>query len=163
MREERWADAIQLGEAVLAAAPPNWRIRWNLGWAYLKTREYSKAVMHLRVAAELSAESSTCHWALAFALLELGEVHTAEVEFRTALELQDYYLAWQGLALLYLRTGELQLAEETHRRAIQRRPDSRERNESYAHFLSDVGRVQEARAQYKRAATLWPESSLDVQ
>jgi Tfp pilus assembly protein PilF len=162
MRQERWADAIQLAEMHLPGASAIHALRWNLGWSYFKIDEYSTAAVHLRAAAELEPESPSSHWALAFALLNMEEGEEAEAEFKRALELGDRFLAWLGLALLYLRRGDMAAAEQTHLHAIKRRPESRERVEAYADFLSDVGRSEEARTQYGAAAQLWSESRLDA-
>ena len=59
-----------------------------------------------------------------------------------------------ALALAYLSQGKVVEAENVHLEGIRLKPKSSERYESYAAFLSDVGRETEAQTMNQKARTL---------
>ena len=136
---------------------------WSRGWSCYLREEYAEAIACFREATAIDPESHAAHYALASALSDDGEMEEAELEFRRTLALRDFSLAWAGLALLYLRAGKIELAEQTHLEAMRLRPYSRERVEAYADYLWDVGREEESRVQSMRATQLNPDSRRDVQ
>jgi Tfp pilus assembly protein PilF len=136
---------------------------WDRGWAHFQREEYVQAIACFREAIAIDPDHAVSHWGLATALFEDDEFDESESEFRRALELKDLTLAWAGLAFLYHSTGRLELAEQTHLEAMRLKPDNRDRVESYADFLWDVGRQDEARVEYMRATQLYPAMRWDWQ
>jgi len=162
MGEERWEAAANLLSGRLEIVTRDYELSWNAGWCFFRLSQFEKAVAGLRQAVLLDPQNPGGHWALGAALAESGDRGGAEAEYLKALDLRDGYLPRASLALLYLEMGRKADAEKVHLEGIRLKPDSRERLESYADFLCDVRREDEARQAYSKAEGLWYESRKSV-
>jgi Flp pilus assembly protein TadD len=154
MKKERWLAAIKLLNHELAVVQKNWRFSWNLGWCYFKLDRFNDARRHMILAAQLAPENPTCKWGLGTVYLRKKQFQKAEVVLTQSLRIKESYLTRIALALAYLSQGKVREAENVHLEGISLKPKSRERYESYAAFLSDVGREAEAQTMNSKAKKL---------
>lgn len=144
MREERWRDAIKLLQEDNAVLEKHWEMLWNLGWCYFKLDRMNEARKCLTRAMRLAPENHVCKYGLAQVHLKTKQYKKAESLLSEALRIKEFHAARIGLALAYLAQGKIAEAEKTHLDGIKLKPNKSERYESYAAFLSDVGREAEA-------------------
>lgn len=154
MKAERWADAIKILKCVPSATETDWRLSWNLGWCYFKLDRFEAARKHLSRATKLAPENATCTWALGTVYLQKRQFAKAEKNLVESLRAGDLHVARISLALTYLEQGRIEEAESVHLEGIKLKPKASGRYESYACFLSDVGREAEARRMYRKAKQL---------
>jgi Tfp pilus assembly protein PilF len=76
--------------------------------------------------------------------LKKRQYRKAEAILAEALRIKESHRTRIALALAYLAQGKIAEAERTHIENIKIKPRSSERYESYAAFLSDVGREAES-------------------
>ncbi|HKQ72390.1 MAG TPA: tetratricopeptide repeat protein [Blastocatellia bacterium] len=151
MQEERWSDAINLIESRPALFEKDAELSWNLGWAYFKLEDWKSAQAHLSRARDLDRNRAASWWALAAAQMEDGVLDKAERNAKEALRIRDSSLIRQMLALILMRRGRLGEAEQVHLRGLELKPESPDRWETYACFLDDLGRQNDAEVAYKKA------------
>jgi Flp pilus assembly protein TadD len=154
MKKERWLAAIKLLKHELAVVQKNWRFSWNLGWCYFKLDKFDDARKHMIRAARLAPENPTCKWGLGTVYLMRDQFRKAEVVLAESLKMKESHSTRIALALAYLSQGKVAEAENVHLEGIRLKPKNSERYESYAAFLSDVGREAEAQTMNKKASTL---------
>lgn len=143
MKKERWRDAI----AVLShssSTVEHWEVSWNLGWCYFKLRKFNDARKHMMRANELAPDNAVCKWGLGSVYLKRKQFKKAEAVLRESLHIKESHHTRIALALAYLSQGKMKEAEKTHLENIKLKPQKSERYESYAAFLSDVGRESES-------------------
>jgi superkiller protein 3 len=150
MNDERWSDAIALIESH-TYHKTHGDLSWNLGWAYFKLGDYSAAELNLKHATQLTPTRAAAWWALGAAQQEHGLLAEAERNLKHALTLKDSSTARLILALVLMERGNFAEAEQVHLAGLDLKPESPERWDSYAIFLDDVGRLQEAAAAHKKA------------
>jgi Flp pilus assembly protein TadD len=151
MAKECWHEAISLLKHELAVVGADWRLSWNLGWCYFKLDRFDDARRHLIHAAKLAPENPTCMWALGNVYLKMKQFKKAEALLAESLRIKESHLTRIALALAYLSQGKIANAEKVHLGGISLRPKNSEGYESYAAFLSDVGREAEARRMNRKA------------
>jgi tetratricopeptide (TPR) repeat protein len=154
MKKENWLDAIALLKQDPVALRSNWRFAWELGWCYFKLGRIKDSRRYLMTATRLVPENATCKSALGQVYLKLGQYKKAELILSEALHIKDSHWTRISLALAYLAQGKLEQAENTHLENIRLKPRQGERYESYAAFLTDVGRAAEAEKMNRRAEEL---------
>jgi Flp pilus assembly protein TadD len=154
MKKEHWLTAIKLLKFAGVALQTNWRFSWNLGWCYFKLDKFDAARRHMVRAAHLAPENPTCKWGLGTVYLKKGHPKKAEVILTESLGIKESHLTRIALALAFLSQGKVVEAESIHIEGIRLKPKSSERYESYAAFLSDVGRESEAQTMNKKARKL---------
>ncbi|HEV2732193.1 MAG TPA: tetratricopeptide repeat protein, partial [Terriglobales bacterium] len=154
MWKERWSEAIKLLRPECTPAKRDWRSSWNLGWCYFKTGKLDSARKQLIRATRLSPESPACKWALGIVYLDQNQFRKAEAVLEDSLKLKESHNTRIALALAYLSQGKVAKAENVHLEGIRLRPKKSEGYESYAVFLSDVGREVEARKMQQKACRL---------
>jgi Flp pilus assembly protein TadD len=154
MRKQRWPAAIKFLNGNLAVAQKNWRFPWNLGWCYFKLGKFNEARKHMIRAAGLAPENATCKWGLGITYLETKHFKKAEVVLAESLRIKESHLTRISLAFAYLAQGKIAEAEKIHLQGIRLQPENGERYDSYAAFLSDVGRETEARRMSIKAKQL---------
>ncbi len=133
----------------------SFRLAWSLGWSYFQLQQFHSARTALLAAIELAEPyMSAAHWAMGLTHEALGELEPAEACLREALEREDTTIARQSLAVVLMQRGSYEQAEEVHREGLLLQPESPERWEGYADFLSDTGREAEAERAHSRADAL---------
>jgi len=154
MKKEQWLVAIKLLQRELAVVQKNWWLSWNLGWCYFKLNKFDDARKHMIRASRLAPENPTCKWGLGNVYLKRKHFKKAEVVLTESLRIKESHLTRIALALAYLSQGKVVEAENVHLEGIRLKPKNSERYESYAAFLSDVGRDAEAQTMNNRAKKL---------
>jgi Flp pilus assembly protein TadD len=154
MKKEQWFAAIKLLRRELPVVQKNWRLSWSLGWCYFKLEKFDIARKHMIRAALLAPDNPTCKWGLGNVYLKEKHFKKAEVVLTESLGIKESHLTRIALALAFLSQGKGDEAENVHLEGIRLKPKNSERYESYAAFLSDVGREAEARRINKKARKL---------
>ena len=154
MKKEQWLAAIKLLQHELAVAQKNWRFSWNLGWCYFKLDKFDDARKHMIRASRLAPENPICKWGLGTVYLKRKHFKKAQVVLTESLKIKESHRTRIALALAYLSQGKVAEAEDVHLEGIRLKPKNSERYESYAAFLSDVGRESEAQTMSKKAMKL---------
>jgi Flp pilus assembly protein TadD len=154
MKKEQWLAAIKLLQYELPVVRKNWRLSWNLGWCYFKLNKFNDARKHMIRASRLAPENPTCKWGLGNIYLKGKHFKKAEAVLTESLRIKESHLTRIALALAYLSQGKIAEAESVHLEGIRLKPRNSEGYESYAAFLSDVGREPEARTMNKKAKKL---------
>ena len=150
MQAERWAEAIALIQSE-SSYLDNSDLSWSLGWAYFKLGDYDAAELHLTRATQLTPTRAAAWWALGTAQRKNGLLAEAERNLKHSLSLKDSSNARSALALTLMHRGKIAEAEQVHLMGLELKPESAERWKSYACFLDDLGRLQEADMAYRKA------------
>jgi Flp pilus assembly protein TadD len=154
MRKELWREAVLLFQQEPAIVNSDWRASWNLGWCHFKLDRLAEARRNLLRANRLAPDNPTCLWALGNVYLRRKQFKRAEAILLESLRLKESHLTRIALALAYSSQGKLTEAEAMYVENIKLKPESSERYESYAAFLSDVGREYDAQKITEKAASL---------
>lgn len=154
MKEERWRDAIKLLKTNSSMVENNWELQWNLGWCYFKLERMDEAQKHLTAAMRLAPDRYACKFGLGVVYLEREWYKKAESLLPEALEIKDNYVTRISLAFVFLAQGKVEQAEKLHLDGIKLKPKESRRYESYAAFLSDIGREAEAARMSRKAKEL---------
>lgn len=144
MREDRWLDAIELLTDPSSESAKNWKLSWNLGWCYFKLDRFDDAWKHMIRADKLAPGNAICKWALGLVLLKRKRFKKSAAVLAESLRIKESHLTRIALALAYLAQGKIPEAEKIHIENIKHKTRRSERYESYAAFLSDVGREAES-------------------
>jgi Tfp pilus assembly protein PilF len=154
MRSRRWLEAIWVLESDLDVTRTDGRLSWNLGWCYFKLNRLGEARRHLARAANLTPQNAMCTYALGLVYLRMKQFRKAERNLIESLGAKDLSVTRLTLALLYMQQGKVDEAEKLHLEGIRLKPKASDRYDSYACFLSDVGREREAEEMYDKARQL---------
>jgi tetratricopeptide (TPR) repeat protein len=154
MGEERWREAIRLLKEKSSVVEKHWELSWNLGWCYFKLERMDEARKHLARAAQLAPGNHACKYGLGQVYLKKRQYKKAEAILSQALQLKETHLSRSSLAFAYLAQGKNGEAEKTHLEGIKLRPRKSEGYESYAAFLSDIGREAEAEKMNRKVKEL---------
>lgn len=150
MKDERWSDAIALIKS-FRSHETDGELAWNLGWAYFKLEDYAAAMSHLTRATQLTPTRAVALWALGLAQREKGSLDEAERNLKLALRLKDSSNSRSASAIALMLRGKVAEAEQIHLAGLELKPESPARWKSYACFLDDAGRKQEADVAFKKA------------
>jgi tetratricopeptide (TPR) repeat protein len=151
MGRELWSAAVAFLDEHAQLVESDFPLSWTLGWAHFKQKQFAEARRCLQRATQLAPQEWRGHWALGLSCRSLGQYDQAEASLREALRIRDTSLARFFLALVYMEQGRSAEAEQIHLDGIRIDPESTERWEAYADFLSDEGREAEAQEAYAKA------------
>jgi Tfp pilus assembly protein PilF len=105
-------------------------------------------------ASRLAPENPICKWGLGTVYLKRKHFKKAQVVLTESLKIKESHRTRIALALAYFSQGKVAEAEDVHLEGIRLKPKNGGRYESYAAFLSDVGREAEAQTMNKKAMKL---------
>ena len=154
MNMERWVEAIKLLKSEFSIVKNDWNLSWNLAWCYFKLNRLDQARTHMIRATKLAPDNFICRFGLGAVYLQRKQYRKAVANCAESLRLKDSHVARINLALAYMKQGKLTEAEKVHLEGIKLKPKSNRRYDSYACFLSDVGREEEAQRMYRKAKKL---------
>lgn len=118
---------------------------WDLGWCYYNLEKFSEAGKCFNLADTSAQGNPICKWAKGLVYIKKKQYGKAERVLLESLSLKERFHTRIALALAYLAQGKTFLAEKTHLEGIEIGTKLSEKYESYAAFLSDVGREDEAK------------------
>jgi tetratricopeptide (TPR) repeat protein len=144
MKQLRYLDAAKFLSKKSADSGNHWRLSWNLGWCYFNLHRFNDAGKHMMRANELAPDNAICKWGLGSVYLKKRQFKKAEVILAQSLRIKEWHNTRTSLALAFLAQGKISEAEQMHVENIKLKPKDAGRYESYAAFLSDVGRETEA-------------------
>ena len=151
MNQGKWLDAIELVQKDVELLQNSYQLSWNIGWCFFKLDRNKEARKHLLQACKLNPGSAVSHWAIGTIYLKLGQYKMAEASLKKALRIKDSHLARSALAFTYHTQGNIDEAERIHLEGLKLKQDDWNRYKSYACFLSDVGREEEAQQMNRKA------------
>jgi Tfp pilus assembly protein PilF len=154
MREHRWREAINVLKQNFLVVEKHCELLWNLGWCYFKLERMDEAQRYLTRATQIAPQNHSCKFALGHVYLKKKRYKKAASILSEALQIKEFHATRIGLALAYLAQGKIEEAENTHLEGIRLKPKESARYESYAAFLSDVGREAEAEKMIRKAKEL---------
>ena len=145
MEDQQYDDAVGLLEQVIAREPDTATAYRQLANGYMALREFAKAAVVARKAAELRPEWAIPHYLLGTALAASKDYAAAVPEFQTVVErMPRWTQAHVALGSTYVRTNKLPEAIKEYQTAIELDPDY------YPAYLL-VGRVFTATGDYPGA------------
>jgi tetratricopeptide (TPR) repeat protein len=108
LKLKRVDDAERLFQAVLEEDPKNFNAKFNLGLVRIERKNYPEAISELRQAIMIDSTRPVANLWLGFALLESGDLVTAEGELTKALVMGggECVAAHYHLARIYLARGD---------------------------------------------------------
>jgi tetratricopeptide (TPR) repeat protein len=108
LKLKRLDEAEKLFQAVLAGDPKNFNAKFNLGLVRIERKNYLDAISELRQAKAIDSTRPVASLWLGFALLESGDLPTAETELTKALVMggSECVAAHYQLARIYLARGD---------------------------------------------------------
>jgi mannosyltransferase OCH1-like enzyme/Tfp pilus assembly protein PilF len=154
-------DAAEAGlRDLLAAAPGSPRALLGLAFCAQKRGGHAAALRWYREAAAIEPENLNIRLAIAAALAELGELATAELEFRTVLNATAGNVqALQGLATCAVKRGAPRTAVSLLREAVDLAPADFWLPIALAAQLRELGQLDDAEEIYCRLLAASPEQS----
>ena len=139
-------------ESARALAPVS-----DASWDRDDRRALGRALDEYTAVQRLAGDLPQGHVNLALLHLARGEVEQAELAYRQALAVGDYFVpAYVNLADLYRATGRDEEAEPLLRQALQLTPDSAEVHQALGLLLVRRGRMDEALVALAASARLAP-------
>jgi tetratricopeptide (TPR) repeat protein len=161
-QQGRLDEAIHEYRAALRINPNHALCYYNTGLAYKQQGQYEDAIASFSRAIELDPQLDSAYRARGRLYEKLGEHPKAIVDFSRLIEIkpeQDWY--WQRRAQLYRLTGQEDLALAGFKRAIElcasrigSRPDDANGYNDRAWSLAQIGRIEEALRDARRAIEL---------
>src|SRR5437660_3366228 len=136
MQKENWQGAIELCRDHIELIQADWKLSWNLGWAYFKLDRLREARKHLLRATNLAPKETTCYWAVGTVYSRLKDYEKAEASLSKSLSIKDSRIARIVLARALLEQGKIDDAEQIHLEGLRLQPNDGERYKSYGCFLS---------------------------
>ena len=133
-------------EALLPHAPNSFELQELLGLVYSAQQQDAKASEHLEKAARLNSTSAAAKTNWATVLIRMGNLPSAETQFRLALALEPHnFDANHNLGELYIQSHQLAKAVPFLRRAQQINPASYDNGYDLALASFQIGQTEEAK------------------
>jgi protein O-mannosyl-transferase len=130
-----WHDAVALWQRAIFYAPESWSTHYNLGLAYLNSKQSELALRELEEAKRLNPAEATIYNNLALAQAALGDLHGAIANSKEALALDPTTIeAHNNLGAFLYAQGSYSAASSEFELVLMRDPES-----GSAHF--NLGRT----------------------
>ena len=124
----------------------------------LERSDVKRAIAEYRVALNVNSDRAQSHLSLGWLAMYEGDLVTAEKEYKTALELEPYFVPnFLNLADLYRLTGRDADGEALLKRALEFAPDSGDARYALGLLMVRLDRLNEAVEQLHLATQLSPE------
>lgn len=132
---------------VLERDPKNLYATFNLGLGRIERRDYAGAISQLRLAIAIDSAWPTAHLWLGFAMLEMGDLPSAEVELTKALVMggADCVAAHYHLARAYMLRGDEKEAARAINAYLEESPHGEYANEAREFAKKLGGAVKQSR------------------
>ncbi len=146
---------------VVASSPESWAGHKDLAFIHLSEKRYDEAIAEFREALRLFPERARLHIEIGGALVSLGKLDEAAVEFATALtsplKQADRQAAHFQFGNALATQGNLDQAIEHYRAALELDPSAPDVLQNYAIVLGEKGDLPGAIAAAQQAVRLRPD------
>lgn len=120
-----WHDAVALWQRAIFYAPESWSTHYNLGLAYLNSKQSELALRELEEAKRLNPAEATIYNNLALAQAALGDLHGAIANSKEALALDPTTIeAHNNLGAFLYAQGSYSAASSEFALVLMRDPES---------------------------------------
>jgi tetratricopeptide (TPR) repeat protein len=159
--DRTWAGrAIEAGRKAAALEPSLGPVRETRGQIDLLEGRPTEAAAEFRRALEAQPNSVEAHIGLAVALERQGRTVEAERAYRRAIEIQPgWWSTWSNLGVFQLLRGNPAGALESFRKAATLSPDNTRVIDNLGIAFQQLGRYEEAIAEYQRSIAIRPTAS----
>jgi tetratricopeptide (TPR) repeat protein len=157
--EGRYPEAEAMLLRAIAARPLWADSHYDYGILLHKTGRDTQSLAEHQKAVDLAPYNPQARRWYAEELVAIGNDAEAEKQFAESIKLQSSYNALDGLAALYIRTGQTQKAEGILTDLTREFPYDGKSLLQLAKLLDADGRYKEARAKYKAVLTTDPQNS----
>ena len=147
------ATQIEMMKSIAERNPKDANVRDSLVKMLVALRRRQEAEPYIKELLKISTPSGEFYNGIAVLYTDLGQEKEAIEYYQKAAELKPHHVIYLSLAVSLKNLGRTAEADESFRKALEIKPDSIYVLKSYADFLRDEGKRQEALAMYKRA---WP-------
>jgi Flp pilus assembly protein TadD len=156
-----WHDSVTLYTHAREAIPfANTRIETNLGAALLDTGRAAQAMEHFKIAESLAPNMFVPHFNIGYALAQSGDNSHALPELqeavRTATDAEEKTRALNSLAVAFLDLGANEQAEQAFSQLLKLQPNSLAGRAGRGQAFYNLGRYEEAGADFVAASELKP-------
>ena len=158
MRSESWQEAIDLLSGAIAESEPDFASTCDLAWCHYKLERFEAAARLFKKAVELEPEKAKPYWGVGISLAETDQLEEAAAALEKSIDIKDSPLAHMSLGLVYRMLGRFSKAVDLYQKALADWPHDPRVYITYAAFLDDTGRPDEAVIFYQRAKNLEFES-----
>ena len=157
-RNADWRDELTLWGKTVQVAPQAARARNNLGAAYLRRGELTRAEAELEAAVQIKPDFAVAHGNLGKIFLDRDGLERAERELQTALRLkEDEVIPRLWLGAVYVRKGQMAEAEQQFRAALASPPYDAYAYNNLGVLFAKGGRVKEAESAFREALRRMPD------
>jgi Flp pilus assembly protein TadD len=157
-RNADWRDDLTLWSQTVQVAPQSARARNNLGSAYLRRGQLTRAEQELEVAVQIEPDFAVAHGNLGKIALDRDDLERAERELQTALRLEaNGVIPRLWLGAVYVRKGRMTEAEQQFRAALARSPYDAYGYNNLGVLFAKGGRMAEAEEAFQSALTRMPQ------
>lgn len=157
-RNADWRDELTLWSKTVQVAPQAARARNNLGAAYLRRGQLTRAEHELETAVQIKPDFGVAHGNLGKIALDRDDLERAERELQTAIGLKaDDVIPRLWLGAVYVRKGRMTEAEQQFRAALARPPYDAYANNNLGVLFAKGGRMAEAEEAFQTALTRMPQ------
>jgi tetratricopeptide (TPR) repeat protein len=160
-----WHDSVTLCTHAREVIPfANTRIETNLGAALLDTGHAAEAIEHFKIAESLAPDMFIPRFNIGYALAQgannSGAVPELQEAVRTAATAEEKTRALNSLAVAYMDLGENEQAVQAFSRLLEMQADSLAGRAGRAQAFYNLGRYDEASADFMAATELRPAPQL---
>jgi tetratricopeptide (TPR) repeat protein len=160
-----WHDSVTLFSHARRVIPfANTRIETNLGAALVESGRSAEGIEHFKIAESLAPNLFVAHFNIGYALAQAGENSRALPELqealRTATTSEEKSRALNNLAAAYLDLGKNEQAEQAFSELLELQPNSLAGHAGRGQALFNMGRYEEAGADFVAATELRPAPQL---
>ena len=160
-----WHDSVTLFSHARRVIPfASTRIETNLGAALVDSGRTDEGIEHFKIAESLAPDLFVAHFNIGYALAQAGENSLALPELqdalRTATTSEEKSRALNNLAAAYLGLGKNEQAEQAFSELLELQPNSLAGHAGRGQALLNMGRYDEAGADFVAATELRPAPQL---
>jgi protein O-mannosyl-transferase len=157
--QQRFAESAEMLKQAIAVKPLWAEPHYNYGRLLEKHDDLEAALKEFRLATKLAPLNATAHLYYADGLMAAGNLAEAASEYDRSITLGSSLEAEQGLAQIYIRTGNRSAAEAMLRRIIAESPYDGSSHLSLAQLLEEDRRFNEALSEYGKVLQTDPHNS----